>query len=212
MALVHSKQWTLFLKKELKILSKQKDMEIKLTPMELFKKAKSSIVISFVLLVLIGIISSCNSLKYHKVSDSYSGCKNCIKYTFNYKTKIDSLTQDTVFVSGTTRSCLSNRIIHDVEITVYNELKEEVAKVSSNKNGKYSFKVVSGYYYLIAHSSPNSLILPITYFGDFGNILEMNLYLASAPILADGIYDPKLRKEVEQLKKKLKKEKKKSKV
>lgn len=165
-----------------------------------FKKVRKQAVNAIVLLCIF-LMSSCKNTKNFS---SKKQEENCIKYTLNYSEKIDSLTQDTVFIHGITRECSSNKILKGVDITIYDENKKEIKNVSSDINGKFSFKIKLGYYYIIAYRSGNHLQTPITYFGDSGNILEMNMYLASHPVLIYEINDPKLGKEIEKLKKGLK--------
>lgn len=175
-------------------------MEIMLTQMESLKKVKKLVVISTLLLTVIS--NSCNTRKYHKGPSTSFDSKNCIKYTLFYKEKASLISEDALLiVSGRTHVCSTKKIISGVEIKVYNSNKKELIKISSDKNGYFSFKIKPGYYSLTARTSGNTLTIPESYFGDFGNFLEMNMYLSSYPVLINELNDPTLSKEIDKLKK-----------
>jgi len=165
-----------------------------------FKKAKKQVVKLFFAYVVGCATVSCGSIKKNI---KHRPERNCIKYTLNYATddRDAELTLDTLFVRGITRLCATNAVVPFVEIIVSDERGSDMIKVISDQKGRFLFKLKPGFYSMTASSVSGRLAIPTTYMGHDGNVLKLDLYLATHEGLINEMDDPKLIRELKRLKK-----------
>jgi len=104
------------------------------------------------------------------------------------------------------RICATNAIVPFTEISVLNDGTSEEIKVVSDRKGRFSFKLIPGYYTIKVLAISGQLETPMTYLGDGGNFLRMDLYLATHEVLINEMRDPRLRKELKKLRKEMERE------
>jgi len=66
--------------------------------------------------------------------------------------------------------------------------------------------LIPGRYIIKVLAISGQLETPITYLGDGGNFLRMDLYLSTHVVLINELNDPKLRRELRRLREKMEKE------
>jgi len=168
------------------------------------EKKKKQVVKFFLVFIAGCATSSCGAVKKDTGAlVKHNPERNCIKYTLNYATDNRNIerTLDTLFVWGTTRVCATNTVMPFVEIIVLDDDASTETKTISDRKGQFSFKLRHGFYSITADAPTAQLEIPVTYLGHDGNVLNMDLYLATHEVLINEMDDPKLRKEIEELKK-----------
>ena len=166
------------------------------------KDKKQGVKYLFILITIL--ISSCTSTRKNiELNIENIPVKDCAKYTFQYSDdKKNPNDVDSVIIYGNVRICATDKIAPFAQITVKEENTLKKIDYKTDEKGRYYLKLKSGYYTISVFTSGGHLDIPLTYFGDYGNKLELDMYLRSHPVHIHEMNDKKLRKEVEELKEK----------
>jgi len=157
------------------------------------------------LFYLTGILAiSCSSIRNHAGADSDERkiTKDCGR--FSTKHSYDrTLSPDTVYIKGRLRKCQSNEIIKYGGVSFKNRNGDTfIANV--DKRGFYKIALTPDLYDVSFGSIDSRLDVPDLEIGQYGNVLILNASTKEIVVFINELKDPKLEKEIEKLKYKMK--------